>query len=149
MATTHHLHIRDRKTGWKFLVDTRVAISVIPRKLHQGLIKIMSYQLYAANSIVIKTYVVKTMTLDLGLRRNLIGNFCICEVDRPMIGADFLAQHGLLIDIKRQCIIDSLTQHTKHGSLKPTPQITSTIDELQEFTHTVPKNNHTASSNSE
>lgn len=67
------------------------------------------------------------MTLNFGLRRNLTGNFCICEVDRPMIRADFLGQHGLLVDIKRQCIIYSLTQHIRHGSLKPAPQTVSTI----------------------
>ena len=61
-------YIRDKNTGYLFLVDTGAQVSVIPpdpRKNHQ----LSSFTLQAANGSRIETYGEIAQTLNLGLRR--------------------------------------------------------------------------------
>jgi len=56
------------------------------------------YDLSAANGTVIHTYGTETLTLNLGLRRMFTWKFVIADVSKPIIGIDFLAFFGLLVD---------------------------------------------------
>lgn len=59
-----------RESGLKFLVDTGANVSVIPVSHKQKLANECSdYKLFAANNSEIKTYGVKTLNLNLSLRR--------------------------------------------------------------------------------
>lgn len=53
----------------------------------------------------------------LGLQRNLQWLFLISEVSYPIIGTDFLKQFSLLVDIKHQRLLDSLTKLTTTGQV--------------------------------
>ncbi|XP_015121209.1 uncharacterized protein LOC107043993 [Diachasma alloeum] len=48
------------------------------------------YQIFAANGTLIDTYGYTSISLDLGLRRDLTWRFVEADVSRPIIGADFL-----------------------------------------------------------
>lgn len=58
--------------------------------------RISTYQLYAANGTTINTYGTINLELDLGLRRNFPWRFVIADVQKAIIGADFLAHYELL-----------------------------------------------------
>ncbi|GBM82790.1 Transposon Ty3-I Gag-Pol polyprotein [Araneus ventricosus] len=67
-----------------------------------------------------KLYVndIKTHTgflIDTGLRRTSQWPFLVADVTKPIIGADFLQHFGLLIDLKKRCLIDPLTNFTAKG----------------------------------
>ena len=81
-------YIRDKNTGYLFLVDTGAQISVIPpdpRKNHQ----LSSFALQAANESRIEAYGEIALTLNLGLRRSFPWIFTIAQVKTPILGADF------------------------------------------------------------
>lgn len=75
---------------------------------------VTSYYLYAANGSPIKTYGQKVISVDLGLRKRFTWPFVLADVQKPIIGADFLEKFGLLVDLKDRCLID---RHTLARSL--------------------------------
>ena len=103
------LFIDDEKTTFAFLVDTGADVSVIPYNFFGKVIKQAEHQLVAANSSPIATYGTKLVQLSIGLRRVFSHCFTLAEVNRPIIGADFLAKHDLWVDLKRKRLIDHLT----------------------------------------
>ncbi|CAK9810898.1 Transposon Tf2-9 polyprotein [Anthophora plagiata] len=74
------------------------------------------YELAAANGTPIATYGTKTLTLNLGLRRDFTWRFVVADVSKPIIGADFLAHFGLLVDIRNQRLIDQISTITSKGT---------------------------------
>lgn len=111
------LAIRDKYSNLEFLVDTGAEISVVPpRKSDQN--KTSAYKLFAANGSTIKTYGVRHMTLNLGLRRDFKWEFIVSGVTRPILGADFLKHFNLLVDLKQQRLIDNETTLTSVCSLE-------------------------------
>lgn len=89
-------------------MDTGANISVIPRQ-KGTLSKPLPFKLYAANNTVISTYGEKTLTLDFKLRRPYKWKFIVADVSKPILGADFLNHHHLLVDLKNRRLIDSTT----------------------------------------
>lgn len=67
-------------------------------------------QLYAANGTPIKVFGQTTIRLNLGLRRDFTWPFIIAAVTQPIIGADFLAHYDLMVDLKRNRLIDNVTR---------------------------------------
>ncbi|XP_036320418.1 uncharacterized protein LOC118734919 [Rhagoletis pomonella] len=67
-------------------------------------------KLYAANGSAIKVVGEKRINLDLGLRRNFSWSFIVADVTTTIIGADFIRFYDLLIDLRRNRIIDNLTK---------------------------------------
>lgn len=109
---SHRLRVTDRSSGLCFLVDTGADISVLPSKLvlkNNKNSECQDYYLFAANGTKIKTYGVKILVLDLGLRRALRWTFVIADVNAPILGADFLANFKLLVDISARRLIDEVT----------------------------------------
>lgn len=108
ITNNSRLFIRDKGNDFNFLVDTGADLSVLPpppnRKITPSEIK-----LFAANGSVINTYGTKTLVLDLNLRRKFTWNFVIADVGRPIIGADFLQNFGLLVDVGQRRLVDPLT----------------------------------------
>jgi len=78
--------------------------------------------LYAANNTEIRTYGIKTQVLDLGLRRSFRWNFIIADVKQAIIGADFLAHHGILPDLKNRRLIDEHTTLTTRSQISSSKQ---------------------------
>lgn len=69
-------------------------------------------QLTAANGSRIKTYGQKVLTVDLGLKRDFISTFVIADLGAPIISDDFIANFGLLIDLRGRKLIDTSTNIT-------------------------------------
>lgn len=103
--------VKDKISGKTFLVDTGAFVSVYPisasrenyfqRDQHPS-----SVSLIAANGTRIRTY--GTVTIPLLLNsRSYSWTFTLADVSRPLLGADFLSHHDLLVDVARRRLIDS------------------------------------------
>ena len=71
--------------------------------------------LQAANNTTIPTYGRKSMTLNLGLRRVFPWIFTIADTKYPILGADFLRNFDLLVDIRRTQLVDANTKIEVNG----------------------------------
>ncbi|GBN94032.1 hypothetical protein AVEN_84868-1 [Araneus ventricosus] len=103
------LYVQDRITKTQFLVDTGSDISCYPKSYLSEVLKFQGTTLFAANGSHIKTFGSKLLSLDLGLQRKLQWPFVIADITKPIIGADFLQQFGLLVDLKKRCLLDPIT----------------------------------------
>lgn len=108
--STRRLFTKCRKTNFSFLIDTGADVSVIPKTHFKDRQAIPNECLFAANKTVIKTYGKRLLSLDLGLRREFKHVFIIADVDRPIIGADFLEKFNLLVDLKNKRLLDNITE---------------------------------------
>ncbi|XP_068228867.1 uncharacterized protein [Palaemon carinicauda] len=71
--------------------------------------------LIAANGSPIRCYEIRTLKISI-MGRSYSWPFAIADVNRPLLGADFLAHHGLFVDVAK-------TSH-RHGNLPvPRPRI--------------------------
>jgi len=73
--------------------------------------------LFAANGTTIATYGYKTLTISLGLDTEYTWRFIIADVDCPIIGADFLHAHHLMVDLRGGKTIDGTSLETISGTL--------------------------------
>ena len=120
--SSKRLHICVSQSGLIFLIDTGAEISIIPvsDKRRQQL---SDLKLYAANGTSIDTFGEVRLVLNLRLRRPLAWNFYVVAVPYPIIGADLLDHHGLIVDLRRKCLIDSSTNLSSVGSVKSSPNL--------------------------
>ena len=113
--TSRLFFLSDPSTGLRFLIDTGAEVSVIPASRSDKQHPPLTLSLQAANSTPIATYGHKSLCLNLGLRRSFRWVFIIADVQFPIIGADFLRDHGLLVDMRHNKLIDSLTHLQVQG----------------------------------
>lgn len=109
--------IFDRSSNVKFLIDTGSDVSIVPATSKQKQQKPVPIQLHAANGSSIKVYGSRYIDTDLALRRKFCWNFLIADVGVAIIGADFLANFGLLVDLKNRRLVDSKTGLHAGGGL--------------------------------
>jgi cleavage and polyadenylation specificity factor subunit 1 len=101
--------ILERNSRRRFLIDTGAEISVLPPTKLDKPRRQHGFNLQAANGTTILTYGQRSLTLNLGLRRPFRWIFTIADVKHPILGADFLGHHGLLVDIRNRNLVDSQT----------------------------------------
>ena len=104
------LYVRDN-SGRQFLVDTGANISVFPASGREARSTRSDIQLVAANGSSIDTFGEKNITLALN-GRNFKWDFIIANVTQPLLGADFLCAHGLMVDVKGQRLVDNTSYST-------------------------------------
>lgn len=101
--------LKDKNTCLSFLIDTGADVSVLPPRDIDKSNPPHSIALFAANGTPIRTFGERRMSLTLGLRRYFNWNFIIGDVDKPIIGKDFLKHYDLLVDSKNNALIDRKT----------------------------------------
>lgn len=106
----------------QFLVDTGSDVCVLPRSFLRERRPATDYFLTAANGTSINTYGTMKLHLDFGLRRDFAWNFLVANVDRPIIGADFMSHFGLLVDCKNSRLLDSVTSLFSPATASPCQQ---------------------------
>ncbi|KAL7300107.1 hypothetical protein TKK_0007114 [Trichogramma kaykai] len=102
------LYVYDRDTRIVFLVDSGSVVSLLPRKFIVDELERHEIVLNAANLTPIATYGITSISLHLTTGQRYSGQFVIADVDAAIMGADFLARHGLLVDLRGRRLIDSL-----------------------------------------
>lgn len=123
------------------LVDTGAAISVLPANNKAGL-KPYQLRLQAANGSGINTYGTKSLTVNIGMRRDFTWNFTIADVQMPILGADFLAHfdlavrmnnHSLTDNLTNVCVVGSYSKHTTTGITVATCHNKEYLDILNQY----------------
>lgn len=104
----HLLYIWDRHSGRRFLVDTGAEVSVLPPSSSDTRSSKNGPPLTAANGSNIRTYGVRTIPLNFNSWR-FKWIFTIADVSQPLLGADFLRAHSLLVDMKGKRLVNSET----------------------------------------
>lgn len=120
------LFLTDPHSGHTFLIDTGADMSDLPPTANDlRTLKPNSSMLFAANGTPIISYGTRKLKLNLGLRREFNWTFCIANVRSPIIGADFLVRHKLIVDLANKTLIDTTTKLQTTGQLKTsdTPSI--------------------------
>ena len=128
------LYISDRNSGHGFLVDSGAEISVVPPSGKDTRSGKRGESLTAANGSNIKAYGTRTIHLLVNTRR-FKWTFTIADVSQPLLEADFLRAHALLVDIKGRRLIDSKTFESMelHCALLLAPQLGSVTASDNEF----------------
>ena len=114
------LFLVDGYSAKRFLVDTGAAGSVFPAS-HQDIDSgSRTLSLVAANGSKIATYGTRKMKLRLE-NQDYTWPFILAEVKTPLLGADFLQTHGLLVDLQSQRLVNttSFTSSTLKQSNQP------------------------------
>ena len=110
------VYVTDKLSSRRFLVDTGAEVSVIPARGFDVRMRVArTGSLVAANGNKIKVFGTRTVPLILGSQR-LSWRFVIADVQQPLLGADFLMEHGLLVDVKGHRIINGRTFQTISAS---------------------------------
>ena len=108
---THRLfQVRDKDSKRNYLVDTGAQVSVVPptaAERKNGPVKGML--LHAANGSLIRTYGLRSVTLNLGLRRVFKWVFVVADVKQNILGADFLYHFAILVDVRNKQLVDNTT----------------------------------------
>ena len=118
-------YVTDKNTRTCFLVDTGSEVSAIPPSFSERTHPPDRLTLMAVNDTPIHTYGQRSLTLNLGLRRSLPWIFIIADIQKPILGTDFLRHFGLLVDMQQHKLIDSAThlhiQGVLSSSSSPSP----------------------------
>ncbi|XP_065213391.1 uncharacterized protein LOC135840687 isoform X1 [Planococcus citri] len=123
-SSSRRLHVRDLTTKHEFLIDSGSDFSVLPPRYSRfnGTNKSKLtpiFSVFGANNSRIDTYGYETRKIDLGLSKKFEWTFIIADVDRPIIGADFLYEFNLIPDLRLQKLIESGQHTVKCTSKKP------------------------------
>ena len=119
--------VTDPKMHTRYLVDTGSEVSTIPPYPADRRRSPDKLTLMAVSDTPIHTYGKRSLTLDFGLRRLLPWIFVIADVQKPILGADFLRHFGLWVDMQQRQLIDSQTQLHIQGVISTTPSPSPSI----------------------
>ena len=101
------LLVNDSHSGRTFLIDTGAQVSLLPATAHaRRHPSPTAPKLVAANGSSIASYGTQQTHVQLGKRKFTV-TFIITDVRRPILGADFLRRHKLLVDLCGQKLIDA------------------------------------------
>lgn len=99
------LYAWDRYSRRRFLVDTGAEVSVLPATRADKHSNKQGGKLTATNGSGIRTFGTRTITLQFN-KNHFKWAFTIAEVSQPLLGADFLRAHSLLVNIRGKRLID-------------------------------------------
>uniref|UniRef100_A0A669CFS1 Gypsy retrotransposon integrase-like protein 1 n=1 Tax=Oreochromis niloticus TaxID=8128 RepID=A0A669CFS1_ORENI len=100
------LFIEDSRSGRRFLVDSGSQKSLLPPSGADSLAAGCGPQLIAANGSPIATFGERFVTVCFH-GRDFQWTFVVAASSVPILGADFLCAHGLLVDVANRRLIDA------------------------------------------
>ena len=102
------LFVTDTISKRCFLVDRGAQVSVTPASKLDKKTGPRGPPLQAANDSTITTYGTRVVCLRFG-QRNFQARLIAADVSRPLLGADFLRTHNLLVDMRNRRLIEADT----------------------------------------
>jgi hypothetical protein len=106
---TGRLFVTDSSSKRQFVVDTGSDLCMYPRRLAPRRKERANYDLCAANGTTIHIYGWLPLSLNLGLRRDFTWRFVVADVTHPIIGVDFLSHFCLLVDCRKNRLLEGVT----------------------------------------
>ncbi|XP_029633818.1 uncharacterized protein LOC115209528 [Octopus sinensis] len=137
--------VKDRVSNESFIVDTGSSCSIWPLRLTSDKPKKSAINLHAVNLSPIKTYGQVSLHLDLNLRRDFRWVFVIADLPCPILGADFLNHFHLLVDVRRQRLVDDSmslftpTQITTNAVFSPSFFVATAGDQFRSLLVSFPE----------
>ena len=102
------LFIEDTSSGRRLLVDSGAQRSILPASAVDALGNAHGPPLDAANGTPIRTFCTRYVTVCFN-GHQFGWEFIIASVSVPILGADFLCAHRLLVDVANRRLIDSVS----------------------------------------
>ena len=99
------IYLQDILSNRNFLVDTGASRSVFP---HHSSAAPTGPRLLMADGRPTKAWGSRIIPLQFGNRRFQF-SFLLADVDRPILGADFLADFDLLVDVAKRQVLERLS----------------------------------------
>ncbi len=99
------LYASDIPTGRRFLVDTGAEVSVYPAHATNR-VDMTGPTLAAANGTSIRTFGKRTLKFHIG-RQPFSWEFLLADILKPLLGADFLRAHALMVDVAGKRLWDT------------------------------------------
>ena len=107
--STNAFFFLETHSGLRFLIDTGACRSLLPKsKVHSGCIAGTNTNLIAANGSRILTYGYKSLQLSF-TGSKYKWDFIVADVSTPIIGAEFLANFNLLVDMANCRLVNTST----------------------------------------
>lgn len=101
----HLLYISDKMSGLIFIIDSGTERSMIPQMSNTNATPLPYTKFATPKEPLICKYGSKYLTVNLGLREKFSWNFIVTDMDKSIIGADFLSYFRLSIDLSRRRLI--------------------------------------------
>ena len=124
-------YVTDYSNGFRFLIDTGAEVSVIPPSATDRKHRWTSLSLQAVNDSPIATYGDRLLTINIGLWQTFQWIFIVVDVIKPILGAEFLRQYSLLVDMAQNWLTYALTKLQVHRvsttDTLPSPTLSSLI----------------------
>ena len=116
-STGRLFYIHDSLTlaNLRFLVDTGTQISIVPPTHKERSAGASNMLLKAINGSEIPIFGMRSLTLDIGLRRTFRWVFVVADIPHANLGADFLYHFGLLVSLCNHALCDSTTHFSVQG----------------------------------
>ena len=119
-SSSRHLFVRDRKSSANFLINTGSDCSLVPASRSDKLTVPIETFFLADNGNTNNVCKQKLLSLDLGLRKQFIYPFYVCNVQTAIIGADFLHHFTLQFDLRNRRLNDTCPKLNDQGKLNDT-----------------------------
>ena len=103
--------VHDSQSGEGYLVDTGAEICLLAPTDYDRKFRTRDSSLRAPNNTGIASFGERTKSLKLGTN-TLCWKFNVADVSQPILGADFLCHHGLLVEVRRRRLINAETFET-------------------------------------
>ena len=118
------LFVLDKIANMEFLVDSGSMISIMPLSAVSPATSQTSKNLFALNNTEIKSYGNCNVSIDIGLSIGSVNwNFEIADTSIAILGADFIRNFNLLIDLNAKKLVETSSisndlSNYKHNSCK-------------------------------
>ena len=132
--TDSPLFVWDRLSGRRFLIDTGAQVSVLPASISDTRSNTCGPALAAANGSAIRTFGTRTVQLLIGLQQ-FEWQFILADVSQPILGADFLRDNSLMVDVKGKRLLDAATYNSVPTTTSSTtaPHLDAIATDYNEF----------------
>ena len=104
-------------TKLDLVIDTGAAVSILPPNCITGInLSPTEVKISSAGGQTIKCHGECYIEIKIPqLRRNFFWRFIVADVTIPLLGADFLSSHDLLINCRRRKLLDITTNREANG----------------------------------
>ena len=126
------VRVHDSQSGESYLVDIGAEISLLPPTGNDRKFGTRGPPLRAANNTDIASFGERTKSLKFGTK-TLCWKFNVADVSQPILGADFLCHHGLLVEVRRRRLINADTFETTEAFAvsEKVPTISNVLQQLR------------------